>query len=302
MAGGRLRGRSLGQLRRSGGYPVIEPDIVVDDTYTLTVGGVRFEVIALNGQEGPDAIAVWLPERKIIFVGDAVAPNWFPNLFTLRGENLRDAYATTEAIDRVLALEPEVMLTGHHGQFRSPGADARGPMVGWETIRNGLTRTRDAIRYVHDATVAGMNEGKDVWTLMREIELPADLAVSQAYGRVPWGVRAVYEYYTGWFRYESTTELFEVPPRDVYPDIAALAGPDALVARAEDHLSADRPLEALHLCEIALSGAPEHVAATTVRRKALELILETRGEGNFQLSRWLRSRIDDLGPTTRTGR
>ena len=281
---------------------VIEPDIVVDDSYTFTLGGVQFEVIWLNGAEGPDAIGVWLPERRIVFIGDAFGPSSFPNLFTLRGENLRDAFATTEAIDRVLALEPEVLLTGHHGQFRSPQAGPNEALAGREAIRDTLTRTRDAIRYVHDATVAGMNEGKDLWTLMREIELPPELAISQVYGRVPWGVRAVYEYYTGWFRYESTTELFEVPPRDVYPDVAALAGSDALVARAEEHLSADRPLEALHLCEIALAGEPEHAAAAAARRRALQRILETRGETNFQLRGWLRSRIDAIEPAAATGR
>ena len=303
--GGRSRGTAAGQPRRLRDFPaiesdVIEPDIVVDDSYAFTLGGVRFEVIWLNGAEGPDAIGVWLPERKIIFIGDAFGPNWFPNLFTLRGENLRDAYATTEAIDRVLALEPEVLLTGHHGQFRPAQAGPAPPLSGREAIRDALTRTRDAIRYVHDATVAGMNEGKDLWTLMREIELPPELEVSQVYGRVPWGVRAIYEYYTGWFRYESTTELFEVPPRDVYPEVAALAGSDALVARAEEHLSADRPLEALHLCEIALAGEPEHVAATAARRKALERILETH-ERNFHLRGWLRSRIDSLGPAATAG-
>lgn len=303
MAGWGSRGTPAGQPRRLRDLPVIEPyviepDIVVDDSYTFTLGGVRFEVIWLNGAEGPDAIGVWLPERRIIFIGDAFGPSSFPNLFTLRGENLRDAFATAEAIDRVLALEPEVLLTGHHGQFRSPQAGPNEALAGREAIRETLTRTRDAIRYVHDATVAGMNEGKDVWTLMREIELPPELAISQVYGRVPWGVRAVYEYYTGWFRYESTTELFEVPPRDVYPDVAALAGGDALAARAEEHLSADRPLEALHLSEMALAGEPEHVAATAARRKALERILETRGERNFQLRGWLRSRIDATGPAT----
>ena len=144
--GGRSRGASSGQPQRLRDFPVIEsdpiePDIVVDDSYTFTLGGVRFEVIWLNGAEGPDAIGVWLPERKIIFIGDAFGPNWFPNLFTLRGENLRDAYATTEAIDRVLALEPEVMLTGHHGQFQSPQADSN-PSGGCRVGRPYATRLR----------------------------------------------------------------------------------------------------------------------------------------------------------------
>ena len=43
-------------------------------------------------------------------------------------------------------------------------------------------------------------------------------------------MRAIYELHTGWFRYESTTELFEVPARAVYPELARLAGGAAAVA------------------------------------------------------------------------
>ena len=42
------------------------------------------------------------------------------------------------------------------------------------TVRAECERIRDATRYVHDATVAAMNDGKDVWTAMREITLPDD--------------------------------------------------------------------------------------------------------------------------------
>ena len=60
MAGWGSRGTPAGQPRRLRDLPVIEPyviepDIVVDDSYTFTLGGVRFEVIWLNGAEGPDA-------------------------------------------------------------------------------------------------------------------------------------------------------------------------------------------------------------------------------------------------------
>jgi glyoxylase-like metal-dependent hydrolase (beta-lactamase superfamily II) len=260
-------------------YPIVDVDVIVDDVHRLELGDETIEVIAMNGGEGPDGVGVWIPGRKLLFAGDALGPTFetFPNLFTLRGENLRDAFAMTETIDAALALAPQWLLPGHFE-----------PMEGADAIRESLTRTRDAIRHVHDATVAGMNEGKDLWTLMREVDLPEELAVSQQYGRVPWGVRAIWERYTGWFRYESTTELFEVPPRAVYADLAELAGADALVERAEEHLAAGRPLEALHLCEIALAGDVEHVGAITVQRKSLQRLLETRGRGNFQLEGWLR--------------
>ncbi|HVR44163.1 MAG TPA: hypothetical protein VMS56_12050 [Thermoanaerobaculia bacterium] len=47
-------------------------------------------------------------------------------------------------------------------------------------------RLRHALLYVHDVTVVGMNAGKDVYTLMQEIELADDLRLPENYGTVRW--------------------------------------------------------------------------------------------------------------------
>ncbi len=263
-------------------FPVAEPDQVVDDELVLEVGGTAFHVLATPGGEGPDGLSVWIPSLGALFVGDLCGPTQasFPNLFTLRGENLREAVPMIASIDRVQALGASLLLPGHFE-----------PLEGADAIRALFTRTRDAVRYVHDATVAGMNEGKDLWTLMDEIRLPPELAVSEQYGRVPWGVRAIWESYTGWFRYESTTELYEVPAARVHPDLLELAGgPDPVAARARARLEAGEPLQALHLVEVAESRGP-HRAAGLVRIAALEALLAGDARNNFQLAGWLRHRI-----------
>ena len=53
-----------------------------------------------------------------------------------------------------------------------------------------------------------MNDGKDVWTAMREIALPDELAVGEAYGRLDWSARAIWESYAGWFHQHSTLDLY----------------------------------------------------------------------------------------------
>ena len=89
------------------------------------------------------------------------------------------------------------------------------------------------MQYVNDATVAGMNEGKDVFTLMREIRLPDELAVGEGYGKVSWGVRSIWEGYAGWFHARSTTELYPSPPDAVWAEVVTMAGgPDAIVTAA----------------------------------------------------------------------
>jgi alkyl sulfatase BDS1-like metallo-beta-lactamase superfamily hydrolase len=146
------------------------------------------------------------------------------------------------------------------------------------------------VQYVHDETVRGMNQGKDVHTLMREIRLPPALEVGEGYGKVSWSVRAIWETYAGWFHHASTTELYAEPASCVHADLVDLAGgPDALAKRARERLEAGDPVQALHLAEVALTPAPEHPEALSVSIAAHEK-LEAESE-NFWLSSWLRKQI-----------
>ena len=133
-----------------------EPTVLTGDKHTFTVGGVSFEVLHTPG-ETPDHVTVWIPQFKAAFVGDNYYGS-FPNLYTLRGTQPRWAMDYVNSLNKVLALEPELVLPSH-GQ----------PIVGAAEVRRLLTRYRDAILYVHDETVKGMNEGENVLALMREI-------------------------------------------------------------------------------------------------------------------------------------
>jgi len=249
----------------------------------FTLGGVRFELIATPGGETVDSMVVWLPDERIAFVGNVFSALFghFPNLVTLRGDRYRFALPFVESVDRVLALEPDLLLTGHFAPIR--GADL---------IRTELTRVRDAVQYVHDETVRGMNEGRDVHALMREIRLPPELDVGQGYGCVAWSVRAIWEGYAGWFHQRSTTELYPVPASDVYPDVVALAGgPERVAARAQERLARGSALEAIHLAEMALAADPASRPALEAHLAAHERLLAERGGVNFWETRWLEHQI-----------
>jgi len=143
-------------------------------------------------------------------------------------------------VQRVIDLEPDALLLGHHG-----------PVRGRATVRAECERIRDATRYVHDATVAAMNDGRDVWTAMHDITLPEHLSVGQAYGRVDWSVRAIWESYAGWFHQHSTLELYGAAPETGAAEIVALAGGTDDVA-ASHRPGNDRPAQ---------RGAPERTRA-----------------------------------------
>lgn len=260
------------------------PTITFDDRYAFELGDRRFELLSTPGGETTDSMVVWLPQQRLCFCGNLFGALFghFPNFVTIRGDRYRDALRFIESLDRVAALEPDLLLVGHHD-----------PIAGRELIRSELLRLRGAVQYVHDETVRGMNAGKDVWTLMREIELPEDLEVGQGYGKVSWCVRAIWENYAGWFHHHSTAELYSVPPWSVDTDLVELAGgADAVAQRAREKLDSGAPVEAIQLAEIVLAAAPRHRGALEVSLLAHQQ-LEAASE-NFWLTAWLRREIRNL--------
>ncbi len=177
------------------------------------------------------------------------------------------------------SLEPEVLLPGH-GE----------PLIGKELIRRKLTEYRDAIRYVHDQTVKGLNEGKDVHTLMQEIRLPDHLReLPQALGRVSWTVRGIYEWYVGWFDGD-VANVYDQPVSSIYPDLLELAGgADPLAKRAREMVRRGEAVKALHLTNVVLKNDPRHKEALEARLQALRMLLEKTG--NYMETQWLAAAI-----------
>lgn len=257
------------------------PDILVEDQYTLELGGLQVELIAVPGAETNDSLVVWLPQHRICLTGNLFGCPFghFPNLVTIRGDRYRDALTVAAAVQRVLDLGAETILYGHHE-----------PVYGSELIATELTVLRDAVLYVHDETVKGMNAGKDVHTLMAEIRLPPELEVGEGYGKVSWSVRAIWENYAGWFKHESTTELYALPRSAIHADLVELAGgPATILARAQEKLSQCQYVEALHLLDILAPhapGSPDAIAAAIDAHAGL-----LQDSDNFWLSSWLENRI-----------
>jgi alkyl sulfatase BDS1-like metallo-beta-lactamase superfamily hydrolase len=267
-----------------------EPDITFDDVYPFELGGRRFECISVPGGETIDSLVVWLPDDGVALVGNMFSALFghIPNLVTMRGDRMRNALAFADSVQRVIDLEPEVLLLGHHG-----------PVRGAATVRAECERIRDATLYVHDATVEAMNDGRNVWEAMRDVTLPEHLSVGEAYGRVDWDVRAIWETYAGWFHQHSTLELYGAPPEQGANEIVALAGgADAVAARAAALAPTD-PLTAIRLCDLVLADG-EHAGALDAYRAAHEQLLADHDRANFWMTRWLEGEI--RGATNRRDR
>lgn len=201
---------------------------------------------------------MWIPQWKAVFTGDTFYES-FPNIYTMRGTEPRMALDYVHSLNKVLAWKPELMLPSH------------GPALnGGENIAARVTKYRDAILYVHDAVVKGMNDGKDVFTLTREIKLPSNLDVGEGYGKLTWSIRGIYEGYAGWFDLNPAT-MYGAPPSSPYADLVKMAGgPDPVVARALEMFQKGQAAEALRLIDAALAAAASHRGALEARLRILK--------------------------------
>ena len=129
---------------------------------------------------------------------------------------------------------------------------------------------RDAIVYVHDAVLKGMNDGKDVHALMAEIKLPPELDVGESYGKISWSVRGIYEGYAGWFSGDPS-EMFPQGRESVSGSLVKLAGgPRAIADEAMLLIGQGKLVEALHLTSIGLEGVPGDKDVLRARVAAFE--------------------------------
>ena len=266
-------------------YGGIKPDIVVSEgEYVFELSGERFEVLATPGSEGEDSISLWLPERKILFSGDLFGEEWpqFPALFSMRGGKTPNAMAYVRSLDRIVALEPEMIIPSHHD-----------PIEGKALIKQGLVKMRDAVHFVHDEVLRGMNEGKTVYQLMDSIQLPNELALSEERGRLAWAIKSIWEYYAGWFHFDKAAQLYAVPASAVYSDVVGISGVAPLLSKADAYLNQGKPVQALHLLDIALAGNANNPELLSAKLSVLKLISEKNGDiyGNKNEHRFLADKI-----------
>jgi alkyl sulfatase BDS1-like metallo-beta-lactamase superfamily hydrolase len=133
-----------------------------------------------------------------------------------------------------------------------------------------------------------MNEGRDVFSLMRDVKLPPELEVGEGYGTLAWSVRGIYEGYAGWFDGNATT-MYAVPRSAVSADLVELAGGAGALAERARALAASEPVRALHLLDVALEAQPGHSGALETRLVILRQLYAASGNSNER--GWLASAI-----------
>jgi len=258
------------------------PDILFEDRLALTVDGLRIELYAAVG-ETIDCCVVWLPEHKIALVSNLFGPLFphFPNVNTIRGDRYRFVEPQSATNRLVRELRPEMLVTGRYE-----------PIVGADLIEASLERLDKAVDHVHTKTLEGINDGVPIWTLMEEIQLPPELRVGQGYGKVSWAVRTFWEEYVGWFKLQSTTELYPDPAPAALAELVDALGVDATLDRAQAALDRGEAVLAIRLGEAVEAAAPGEPRLAPLMAAAHRHLYDNGGETSFWEEGWLRTQAE----------
>jgi alkyl sulfatase BDS1-like metallo-beta-lactamase superfamily hydrolase len=178
--------------RSTSGY--LRPTQTFSDTKEITVAGIRLKLIHAPG-ETDDQIYVYLPDQNLLICADNFY-NSFPNLYTIRGTLFRSFENWYKSIDLIREIRPQYLVPCH-GR----------PLSGAAEIYSALTDYRDAIQFVHDQGIRGMNQGMTPDELVEYVKLPQNLQNSpylkEFYGSVSWSLRSLFSGNLGWFSGDS---------------------------------------------------------------------------------------------------
>ena len=118
--------------------PLVRPDRWLEGDESFTLGAIRFDVHHLGPAHSPEDVIVVVPTEGVIFSGDILFAGRIPFV----GE--ADSRQWLERIDRLLALKPVLMVTGHGPVSRDPGKD--------------LALTRDYLVFLREAMGKAVDE------------------------------------------------------------------------------------------------------------------------------------------------
>jgi alkyl sulfatase BDS1-like metallo-beta-lactamase superfamily hydrolase len=249
--------------RRQTGNPNLQfpsqflaPTLTFRDSLFRRIGDLEIEYRAVKG-ETDDYCTIWIPSRRILFVGDLAT--WkVPN----SGNPLKVQRYPVEwaaALEEMAALGAEWLCPGHDLVLR--GADS---------IRTFLLDQAAYLRSLIDQVLAGMNDGQSYDDILHSVEPDPDLAAKPAiravYNHPQFIVRDLLRYWGGWWDGEGANLLPARQTEQALEIVRLAGGIEPLVTRSRELVAEGGFAMACHLADWVSKADPESLAAQHLKR------------------------------------
>src|SRR5215468_9959159 len=146
-----------------------KPDTAIDRRTDLKIGGTRVELIPIQGGETHDAMLVYLPDQKVMFMGDFIMP-YLGAPFVEEG----DLQGLLDAVDVVVERSPQYLLHGHQALtrvFTSPSL---------------LAHLKAHLTWLREQVLTAIRRGDERAAIHRANLIPPDLVAKQPDAHQPY--------------------------------------------------------------------------------------------------------------------
>ena len=259
-------GNGLGLGTSTGSSSLIKPTDSIGQTGdTRVIDGLTFEFQLTPGSEAPAEMHVYIQELKGLCPAEN-ATHTMHNLYTLRGAKTRDARAWSSYLQQTIELfgeRTEVVFAPHHW-----------PVWGQDRVVQHLVHQRDLYKYIHDQTLRLANSGYNMQECAEMIQLPPEIENYWAnrgyYGCLSQNVKAVWNFYLGWFD-GHPARLNPLPPQEAGARyVRYMGGMDRLLEQARASFADGEYRWVAQVLDHAVASAPDHVEARELLADALE--------------------------------
>jgi alkyl sulfatase BDS1-like metallo-beta-lactamase superfamily hydrolase len=223
----------LGITTSSGTVSLIPPtDLIKTTGEKRVIDGLEYEFIMAPDSEAPAEMMWFIPDKKLVSTAED-SVHTMHNLYTLRGAKTRDASKWPMYLNEVLkrwGKDAQVEIGMHHW-----------PTWGNANVIEHVEAQRDVYKFMHDQTLHFANMGYTMKELPDLVKLPEGLqnewAVHGYYGSKSHDVRAIYNYYLGYFD-GNPAHLDPLPPEQVSQKyVEAMGGPEKVLALGKQALA-----------------------------------------------------------------
>ena len=205
-----------------------KPDTAIDHRTDLNIGGTRFELIPARGGETHDAMLIYLPDEKVMFMGDVIMP-YLGAPFIEEG----DLQGLFDAIDVVVSRNPQYLLHGHEPLTRVFSS----PLI--------LSHLKTDLAWLRDQVLTAIRRGDERAAIHEANMIPPDLLANQPDAYQPFYILRehvidrIYDQNVGYW--ESNLQGLAHPSRTDRAEVLVeyLGLSEAQIVKAADRLDTD---------------------------------------------------------------
>jgi glyoxylase-like metal-dependent hydrolase (beta-lactamase superfamily II) len=241
-----------------------KPDITIDNRTDMNIGGSKFELIPVRGGETHDAMLIYLPDERVMFMGDVIMP-YLGAPFDEDG----DLQGLFDAIDVIVSRDPQHMLHGHEPITRN----FTSPLI--------LSHLKTDLAWLRDQVLTAIRRGDERAAIHESNLIPPDFLATQPDAHQPYYILRehvidrIYDQNVGYW--EANLQGLAHPSRadraELLVDYLDLS--ETQIVKAADRLAADgRYAMAAELIETAQAKFPGSESLKRAKRFAYLKLME----------------------------